>query len=124
MNKAQVRAIYDQMVVAFASAVRSFTVVIDTSTEFSATGLSLVSQTMRHLFKGGPGQRYQMNLIARTDQFTDQDSAVVNETGLADRLTGLICTVAGTDYRIMAANTTPCGGLIRIALDSVEQGGI
>jgi hypothetical protein len=79
---------------------------------------------MRHLFSGGPGQRYTANILARTDLFKDKEGVAVSETGLADKLTGLLCLISGTEYRVMAANTTPCGGLIRIALDSVEQVGL
>lgn len=124
MNKAEVRAIYDDMATTFTDAVRSFTVVIDASTTLTGSGINANSSTMRHLFSGGPGQRYTANLIARTDRFLDQDNKAVTEEGLADRLTGLICAIGSTEYRVMAANTTPCGGLIRIALDSVEQVGL
>lgn len=124
MNKAEVRAIYDDLATTFPDAVRSFTVVIDVTTTLTGSGLNANAATMRHLFSGGPGQRYTANLIARTDRFLDQAGNVVTEDGLADRLTGLICTIGATEYRVMAANATPCGGLIRIALDSVEQVGV
>jgi hypothetical protein len=124
MTKAEIRAIYDDMASTFLDAVRSFTVVIDATTTLTGSGINANSATMRHLFSGGPGQRYTSNLIARTDRFLDQAGAAAPEEGLADRLTGMICTIGSTDYRVMAANPTPCGGLIRIALDSVEQVGV
>lgn len=124
MNKSDVRAIYDQIAAAHPDAVRSFTVVIDAATEYTASGIKPNTQTMRHLFSGGPGQRYTANILARTDLFKDKEGVAVSETGLADKLTGLLCLISGTEYRVMAANTTPCGGLIRIALDSVEQVGL
>jgi hypothetical protein len=108
----------------FPDAVRSFTVVIDAATTLTGSGINTNSSTMRHLFNGGPGQRYTANLIARPDRFIDQDGTPVTEEGLTDRLTGLICTIGTTSYRVMAANSTPCGGLIRIPLDSVEQVGL
>ena len=124
MTKAEVRATYDDMAATFPDAMRSFAVVIDANTTFSGSAINLNLATMRHLFNGGPGQRYTANLIARTDLLTDQDGKAVAEEGLADRLTGLLCTIGSNGYRVMAANTTPCGGLIRIALDSLETVGV
>ena len=112
------------MATTFPDAVRSFTVVIDAATTLTGTGINSNSGTMRHMFNGGPGQRYTANLIARTDRILDQDQAAAPEEGLADRLTGLLCAIGSTEYRVMTANTTPCGGLIRIALDSVDQVGL
>ena len=112
------------MAAANPDAMRSFTVVIDANTEYSCTGLNVSSATMRHLFQGGLGQRYTANLIARTDRFVDADGKTVPETSVGDRMTGLLCLVGSTEYRVMTANATPCGGLVRLALDSADQVGV
>lgn len=124
MNAALERMVYDKVALAISGAVRSFTIQEDAAGAISGTAIGLNPQTSRHLFPGGPGQRYAINLISRTDNMTDADGVLLPSDGLADRLTGLVCTINGTQYRVMAANTTPCGGLVRIALDSVEQVGI
>jgi len=112
------------MAATFPDAVRSFTVVIDDIVSISNSGINSSSATMRHLFSGGTGQRYTANLICRTDTFKNADLTAVLEAGLADRLTGRLCTIGATEYRIMAANTTADGGLLRLALDSTDQVGL
>lgn len=124
MNAATVKMVYDQTAAVISASVRSFSISIDANTTLTGSGLLTNSGTMRHLFQGGPGQRYTANLIARTDRFLDQDNKVQAEEGLADRMTGLICTIGATEYRVMQVNVAVCGGLIRIALDSVEQVGV